>query len=116
VAEQRYKAILAAIAAGRTVSKVASDCGVCRRTMHGWSARYEQEGLREGGAEAMFPSSANANGVSLERRCTATAGPERSAARPQHHPVSARGDHLPLLGRRGCMNLHQLDLPGTARS
>ena len=41
VAEQRYKAILAVIADSRTVSEVASDCGVCRRTMHRWLAHYE---------------------------------------------------------------------------
>src|SRR2546429_146810 len=45
VAEQRYKTILAVIADGRTVSEVASDCGVCRRTMHRWLAHYEAEGL-----------------------------------------------------------------------
>ncbi|TMF34583.1 MAG: helix-turn-helix domain-containing protein [Chloroflexi bacterium] len=45
VAEQRYKAILAVIADGRTVSEVASDWGVCRRTMHRWLAHYEAEGL-----------------------------------------------------------------------
>jgi transposase-like protein len=45
VAEQRYKAILAVIGDGRTVSEVASDRGVCRRTMHRWLAHYEAEGL-----------------------------------------------------------------------
>ena len=45
MAEQRCKAILAVIADGRTVSEVASDCGVCRRTMHRWLAHYEAEGL-----------------------------------------------------------------------
>src|SRR2546421_860040 len=45
VAEQRYKAILAVIGDGRTVSEVASDWGVCRRTMHRWLAHYEAEGL-----------------------------------------------------------------------
>jgi len=44
VSEQRYKAILAVIADGRTVSEVASDWGVCRRTMHRWLAQYEAEG------------------------------------------------------------------------
>jgi len=72
VSEQRYKAVLAVIADGRSVTEVAKDWGVSRQTMHGWLARYEQEGPREGGAEALFPSSANANGVSMERRCTAT--------------------------------------------
>jgi transposase InsO family protein len=45
VAEQRYKAILAVIGDGRTVSEVAHDWGVCRRTMHRWLAYYEAEGL-----------------------------------------------------------------------
>src|SRR3979411_2046718 len=45
VAEQRYKAVLAVIADGRTVSEVAKDWGVSRQTMHGWLARYEAEGL-----------------------------------------------------------------------
>jgi transposase InsO family protein len=43
--EQRYKAVLAVIADGRTVSEVASDCGVRRQTMHRWLARYEGDGL-----------------------------------------------------------------------
>ncbi len=45
VAEQRYKAVLAVIANGRTVSEVAKDWGVSRQTMHCWLARYEAEGL-----------------------------------------------------------------------
>jgi transposase len=45
VAEQRYKAVLAVIGDGRTVTEVAMDCGVSRKTMHAWLARYEAEGL-----------------------------------------------------------------------
>src|SRR5437016_4422198 len=45
VAEQRYKAVLAVIADGRSVTEVARDWGVSRQTLHGWLARYEQEGL-----------------------------------------------------------------------
>src|SRR6267143_4183909 len=45
VAEQSYKAVLAVIAGGRTVSEVARDLGVSRQTMHVWLARYEAEGL-----------------------------------------------------------------------
>src|SRR5438309_6225376 len=45
VAEQRYKAVLAVIADGHTVTEVARDWGVSRQTMHGWLARYEAEGL-----------------------------------------------------------------------
>ena len=45
VAEQRYQAVLAVIANGRTVSEVAKEWGVSRQTMHAWLARYEAEGL-----------------------------------------------------------------------
>jgi transposase InsO family protein len=45
VAEQRYKAVLAVIADGRTVTEVARDWGVSRQTLHAWLARYEEEGL-----------------------------------------------------------------------
>jgi transposase len=45
VTEQRYKAVLAVIADGRTVGEVASEWGVCRQTMHRWLARYEGDGL-----------------------------------------------------------------------
>lgn len=42
---KRYKAVLAVIADGRSVTEVAKDWGVSRQTMHGWLARYEEEGL-----------------------------------------------------------------------
>jgi len=45
VTEQRYKAVLAVIANGRTVGEVAGEWGVCRQTMHRWLARYENDGL-----------------------------------------------------------------------
>src|SRR5712691_11649974 len=45
VTEQRYKAVLAVICDGRTVSEVATDWGVSRRTMHRWLVRYEGDGL-----------------------------------------------------------------------
>src|SRR2546423_5869683 len=45
VTEQRYKAVLAVIGDGRTVSEVAKEWGVSRRTMHRWLARYEGDGL-----------------------------------------------------------------------
>ena len=45
MAEQRYKAVLAVIGDGQTVSEVANDWGICRRTMHRWLARYEGDGL-----------------------------------------------------------------------
>jgi transposase len=45
VAEQRYKAVLAVISDGRTITEVAAAVGVSRQTLHGWLARYEAEGL-----------------------------------------------------------------------
>lgn len=45
MAEQRYKAVLAVISDGRTVTEVAAAVGVSRQTLHGWLARYEAEGL-----------------------------------------------------------------------
>ncbi|MCA1694699.1 MAG: IS481 family transposase [Actinobacteria bacterium] len=45
VAEQRYQAVLAVIADGRTMTEVAAQWGVSRQTIHSWLARYEKEGL-----------------------------------------------------------------------
>ena len=45
VAEQRYQAVLAVIADGRSVSEVAGQWRVSRQTLHTWLARYEAEGL-----------------------------------------------------------------------
>jgi len=56
VTEQRYKAVLAVIADGRTVSEVASEWGVCRQTMHRWLARYEGNGLEGLGNRSSRPA------------------------------------------------------------
>ena len=45
MAEQRYKAVLAVISDGRTVTEVARDLGVSGQTLHAWLARYEEAGL-----------------------------------------------------------------------
>jgi transposase len=45
VTEQRYQAVLAVISDGETVSSVAARYGVHRKTVHGWLAPYESEGL-----------------------------------------------------------------------
>jgi transposase InsO family protein len=45
VAEQRYKAVLAVIGDGRTVTEVAASWEVSRQTLHAWLARYEAAGL-----------------------------------------------------------------------
>src|SRR5712692_1638764 len=56
VTEQRYKAVLAVIAEGRTVGEVASEWGVCRQTMHRWLARYENDGLEGLGDRSSRPT------------------------------------------------------------
>jgi transposase InsO family protein len=45
VAEQRYRAVLAVISDGETVTEVAARFGVARKTVHQWLARYEAGGL-----------------------------------------------------------------------
>src|SRR3989454_10142520 len=45
VAEQRYRAVMAVISEGRTITQAARDWGVSRQTMHAWLARYEADGL-----------------------------------------------------------------------
>jgi transposase InsO family protein len=56
VSEQRYKAVLAVIADGRTVGEVAKDWGVSRQTMHAWLARYEADGLEGLGNRSHRPA------------------------------------------------------------
>ncbi len=45
MAEQRYRAVLAVISDGRTVTEVAAAVGVSRQTLHAWLAKYESGGL-----------------------------------------------------------------------
>jgi transposase InsO family protein len=45
VAEQRYRAVLAVISEGRTVTEVAAAVGVSRQSLHAWLGRYEADGL-----------------------------------------------------------------------
>ena len=56
VSEQRYKAVQAVLAEGRTVGQVANEWGVCRQTMHRWLARYESEGLEGLGDRSCRPA------------------------------------------------------------
>ena len=56
VTEQRYKAVLAVLSEGRTVSEVAGDWSVSRRTMHRWLARYDGEGLEGLGDRSHRPA------------------------------------------------------------
>jgi transposase len=45
VAEQRYRAVLAVIGEGKTVTEVAAEWRVSRQTVHTWLTRYEAGGL-----------------------------------------------------------------------
>jgi len=56
VTEQRYKAVQGVLAEGRKVSEAAADWRVCRRTMHRWLVRYEDEGLEGLGNRSSRPA------------------------------------------------------------
>lgn len=45
MAEQRYKAVLAVISDGRSITEVAASWGISRQTLHTWLARWEEGGL-----------------------------------------------------------------------
>ena len=45
MAEQRYKAVLAVIGDGRSITEVAQAWAVSRQTLHEWLVRYERGGL-----------------------------------------------------------------------
>src|ERR1700737_4919957 len=47
VAEQRYKAVLAVTAEGKTVTEVAAEWRGSRQTVHTWLGRYEAGGLED---------------------------------------------------------------------
>ena len=56
VTEQKYKAVQGVLADGRTVSEVASQWSVSRRTLHRWLGRYEGDGLEGLGDRSHRPA------------------------------------------------------------
>jgi transposase InsO family protein len=56
VGEQRYKAVMAVLSGGRTVTEVARDGEVSRQTLHAWLARYEREGMEGMGDRSHRPT------------------------------------------------------------
>jgi transposase InsO family protein len=56
VGEQRYKAVMAVLSGGRTVTEVARDGDVSRQTLHAGLARYEQEGMEGMGDRSHRPA------------------------------------------------------------
>jgi transposase InsO family protein len=87
VVEQRYQAVLAVIAEGRTVTEVAGQWKVSRQTVHAWLARYEAEGLegladrsrRPVGCPHQMPAAVEARVLEL-RRSHPFWGPRRIVA------------------------------------
>ena len=57
VAEQRYRAVLAVISDGETVTDVAARFGVRRQTVHEWLAKYEAGGIENLGDRSHRPRS-----------------------------------------------------------
>jgi transposase len=57
VAEQRYKAVQAVVAEGKTVTEVAAEWRVSRQTVQTWLARYELGGLEDLGDRSSRPTS-----------------------------------------------------------
>lgn len=57
VQEQKYQAVLAVLADGRSVSEVASQWGVSRQSVHAWLRRYEEAGLPGLGSRSTRPGS-----------------------------------------------------------
>jgi transposase-like protein len=56
VGEQRYKAVMAVLSDGRTVTEVARDWEMSRQTVHAWLARYERQGMEGMGNRSHRPT------------------------------------------------------------
>src|SRR5438105_14285430 len=56
VGGRRYKAVMAVLSDGRTVTEVARDWEVSRQTVHAWLARYEREGMEGMGNRSHRPT------------------------------------------------------------
>ena len=74
MAEQRYKAVLAVIGEGRTVTEVAQEWRVSRQTLRTWLARYEAGGLEALGDGSHRPAKCPHQDVRCGRRNRLTQG------------------------------------------
>jgi leucine-zipper of insertion element IS481 len=93
VVEQRYRAVLAVLEDGLTVTEVATKIGVSRQSVHGWLRRYA-----EGGLDA-----------SADRSHRPVSCPHQMDPAVQVRLVELRQSH-PTWARTGCC----IDLSGTA--
>lgn len=57
MAEQRYRAVLAVVGEGETVTDVAARFGVSRQTVHAWLVKYEAGGIENLGDRSHRPRS-----------------------------------------------------------
>ena len=106
MSEQRYRAVLAVIAEGHTVTEVAGRLGVSRQTMHAWLAKYEAGGVENLGDRSHRPRwcphqmSAGVEVVLAElRRAHPSWGPRRLVFELSKRGLS--GDVPSELGRIG---------------
>ena len=109
--EQRYKAVLAVIAEGRTVTQVARDWDVARQTVHVWLERYEADGLEGLANHSHRPAhcphqmSAAVEAQLLEMRRAKTvlgsSAPGTRAGAQRGRPGTFQVGCLPLVGEGG---------------
>lgn len=114
VSEQRYRAVLAVIAEGRTVTEVAARFGVSRQTLHAWLAKYEAGGLENLGDGSHRPRSCPhqmAAGVEVAvaelRRAHPSWGPKRlvfELARREVEPLPSESAVYRALLRLGLID------------
>ena len=120
VVEQRYRAVLEVLEEGTPVTEVARRYGVARQTVHGWLARYANDGGLSGLADRsprpescphQMPPAVEARVVSL-RRAHPGWGPSRivwELEREGTGPLPGRSSVYRALIR------HQLIVPGKRR-
>lgn len=100
--EQKYQAVLAVLADGRSVSEVAEQWGVSRQSVHAWLRRYEDEGLaglaprsrRPGSCPHQMPAAIEARILEL-RRVHPGWGPRRILYDLQHTAPVLTGPVVP---------------------
>ena len=90
---QRYKAVMAVLSEGRTVTELARDWEVSRQTIHGWLARYEREGMEGMGDRPHRPMECQGSteSFSSSRKCYCASAPYESRAQDLLLPAFARG-------------------------
>ncbi|MBB5981193.1 hypothetical protein HDA44_004534 [Kribbella solani] len=106
--EQKYQAVLAVLADGRSVSEVAEQWGVSRQSVHAWLRRYEDEGLaglaprsrRPGSCPHQLGGVVEARILEL-RRVHPGWGPRRILYDLQHDPGLAELDGVVVPSRSG---------------